>query len=108
EVRFRAQTGKHLLVLSFTGYDPGCVKTHTSWRCRKCNSQGSDRAASAQHDLALITRNHFAIFYAPSKRACFYTAKTQGGHWTASRAADGPVLSWAAAHFANFVIGVTS
>src|SRR5215813_4188479 len=62
--------------------DPGCVKTHTSWRCRKCNSQGSDRAASAQHDLALIMRNHFAIFYAPSKRACFYTAKTRSGRRT--------------------------
>ena len=26
-VRFRGQTGKHMLVLRFTAFDPGCVKT---------------------------------------------------------------------------------
>jgi hypothetical protein len=26
-IRFRAQSGKHVLALSFSGFDPGCVKT---------------------------------------------------------------------------------
>src|SRR5262249_25798384 len=66
--------------------DPGCVKTHTSSRCRKCNSQVSHRVASAQHDLALITRNHFEIFYASGERSRFHTAKTRSGPRSANLA----------------------
>src|SRR6266480_2397303 len=30
---FRGQSGKHLLALSFSGFDPDCVKTCTSREC---------------------------------------------------------------------------
>jgi hypothetical protein len=51
-----------------SAYDPGCVKTHTSPKCRKYNSQVRNRAACVQHDLALIMRNLFEMFYARRER----------------------------------------
>jgi hypothetical protein len=30
DVRFQGQSGRHLLALSFSGFDPACVKTPTS------------------------------------------------------------------------------
>jgi hypothetical protein len=47
---------------------PSCVKTHTSPKCRKYNSQVRDRVACVQHDLALIMRNLFEMFYARRER----------------------------------------
>jgi hypothetical protein len=31
-VRYQGQSGKHVLALSFSGFDPGCVKTQKSKR----------------------------------------------------------------------------
>jgi hypothetical protein len=42
--------------------DPGCVKTHTSAKCRKYNSLIWHQAVCAQYDLTLPMRNRFAIF----------------------------------------------
>jgi hypothetical protein len=50
------------------GFDPGCVKTHTSAKCRKYNSPVWDRAVLAQYDLTLMMRNFFEIFYARNER----------------------------------------
>jgi len=50
KVRFRGQTGKLVLVLSFTVPDPGCVKTHTSAKCRKYNSPTRYQVVCTQHD----------------------------------------------------------
>src|SRR6266508_1810562 len=61
-VRFRGQTGKHMLGTSFSAFDPGCVKTHTSAKCGKYNSPTRYRAVCAQHDLALMMRNFSEMF----------------------------------------------
>ena len=65
-----------MLRSSFPAFDPGCVKTHTSPKCRKYNSQVRDRVACVQHDLALTMRNLFEMFYARRERSRFDTAKT--------------------------------
>src|SRR6266566_601104 len=38
EVRFRCKSGHTADTTAMTGFDPGCVKTHTSAKCRKYNS----------------------------------------------------------------------
>jgi len=48
--------------------DPGCVKTHTSVKCKKYNSPTWDPAMLAQYDLTLMMRNFFEIFYARNER----------------------------------------
>ena len=45
------ETGKHMLIARFSAYDPGCVKTHTSAKCKKYNSPTPYRAVGAQYDL---------------------------------------------------------
>src|SRR6266511_5532804 len=66
-VRFRGQTGKHMLGTSFSAFDPGCVKTHTSAKCGKYNSPTRYRAVCAQHDLALMMRNFSEMFLRPRR-----------------------------------------
>ena len=58
---------------------PGCVKTHTTAKCGKYNSQTRHRAISAQHDLAFMMGNFFETFYARGGRRSFRTA------WARSR-----------------------
>jgi hypothetical protein len=43
-------------------FDPGCVKTHTSAKCRKYNSLRQHRSVSAQNDLTLTGRNRSENF----------------------------------------------
>ncbi len=57
KVCYRGQAGKYMLTSRLTGFDPGCVKTHTSAKCGKYNSPTRYRAVYAQHDLALMMRN---------------------------------------------------
>src|SRR5262249_24907904 len=53
-----------------SGYDPACVKTHTSAKCRKYNSPTRYRTSCAQHDST--------PWCAISSR-CFYV---RGGRWS--------------------------
>src|SRR5215471_15928567 len=50
-------SGLVILNLSSSRFDPGCVKTHTSEKCRKYNSPTRYRAESAQmiwlHDVQI-------------------------------------------------------
>ena len=48
--------------------DPGCVKTHTSEKCRKYNSPTRDDATHAQYDLTLKIRNCVELFYTRDDR----------------------------------------
>src|SRR5262245_4521591 len=73
--------------------DPGCVKTHTSAKCRKNNSPTRHRTPRVQYDLTLRYAIASRSFCARSKGWSFYTAKTQSGHERAAFAAmHGPDL----------------
>src|SRR5476651_841774 len=72
-------------VMSASAFDPACVKTHTSEKCRKYNSLTRYRAVCAQYDLTLMMRNRSKIFHARCKRWSFYTAWTHSGHGADSR-----------------------
>src|SRR5215813_2469636 len=52
DVCFGGKFGPDLLSKSLSAFEPGCVKTHTSAKCRKNNSPTRYRAESAQDDLA--------------------------------------------------------
>src|SRR5262245_10124344 len=65
-----------------SGYDPGCVKTHTSEKCRKDNSPVRHRTSRVQYDLTLRDAIARKYFYMWRDRWSFRTAKTQSGHWT--------------------------
>jgi hypothetical protein len=78
-VRFRAS--RTLKPTSrMTESDPGCVKTHTSAKCRKCNSPTQHRAAYAQHDLTPRCAISSRCFYVRDGCRSFHTAKTHTGH----------------------------
>src|SRR3974390_561698 len=57
-------------------FDPGCVKTHTSLRCRKYNSKTHGFHSGLQYDLACLLASHRKLFYALSGRWSFHTTKT--------------------------------
>src|SRR5262245_65315911 len=57
--------------------DLGCVKTHTSAKCRKYNSPTWYRAESAQNDLASCCAIFPRCFYVRGGRSSFHAAKTQ-------------------------------
>src|SRR3974390_3350745 len=61
-------------------FDPGCVKTHTSARCRKYNSKTHGFHSGLQYDLACLLASHRKLFYALSGRWSFHTTKTLSGH----------------------------
>src|ERR1700758_5210271 len=60
--------------------DPGCVKTHTSAKCRKYNSVS--RLGDAVRRCALTPEYGISpkFFYALAALRSFCTAKTHGGH----------------------------
>src|SRR6266540_3218117 len=60
--------------------DPGCVKTHTSAKCRKHNSPARHRTSRVQYDLTLSDAIVRRYFYVWRDRWSFRTAKTQLGH----------------------------
>ena len=49
-VRYRGKSGHAPDITAMTGFDPACVKTHTSAKCRKYNSPTRYRTSCAQHD----------------------------------------------------------
>ena len=82
-VRFRAKADIHARVASTASVvnDPGCVKTHTSAKCRKHNSPARHRTSRVQYDLTLRDAIARRYFYVWRDRWSFRTAKTQSGHW---------------------------
>jgi hypothetical protein len=60
--------------------DPGCVKTHTSAKCRKHNSPARHRTSRVQYDLTLRDAIARRYFYVWRDRWSFRTAKTQSRH----------------------------
>src|SRR6266404_6581334 len=56
--------------------DPGCVKTHTSAKCRKHNSPARHRASRVEYDLTLRDAIARRYFYVWRDRWSFRTAKT--------------------------------
>src|SRR5438445_2366519 len=66
----------------------GCVKTHTSPKCRKYGSLIQYRSVSAQYDSALMIDNCAGIFYALGDCWSFHTAKTHCGSRAFWRAGD--------------------
>src|SRR5436190_18269364 len=57
DVRFRGQSGKHMLAWIFSGFDPGCVKTYTSGECAELFSLFSSFDGDCQSGSFLIQRN---------------------------------------------------
>jgi hypothetical protein len=60
--------------------DPGCVKTHTSAKCRKHNSPAMHRTSRVQYDLTPRDAIARRYFYVCCERWSFRTAKTHLGH----------------------------
>jgi hypothetical protein len=66
---------RHAAICEITSaLEAGCVKTHTTAKCGKYNSQTRHRAISAQHDLAFMMGNFFETFYVRGERRSFRTA----------------------------------
>jgi hypothetical protein len=64
-----------------SAYDPGCVKTHTSAKCRKNNSQATHRNSSPQYDLTFRCAIAARCFYVCGEYRSFHTAETHLRHW---------------------------
>src|SRR6266446_7781201 len=60
-VRFQGQLGKHLLALSFSLFDPGCVKTCTSQECAELFSLSSSLSGGRKHFWFSNLRNRDGI-----------------------------------------------
>src|SRR6266542_1112289 len=74
--------------------DPGCVKTHTSAKCRKHNSPARHRTSRVQYDLTLSDAIVRRYFYVWRDRWSFRTAKTHLGHeWPLFAAPHGAIIS---------------
>jgi hypothetical protein len=56
DVRFQGQSGKHMLASSFSGFDPGCVKTCTSRECAELFSLFSSFDGDCQSGSSVIQR----------------------------------------------------
>src|SRR5215470_14430655 len=59
---------------------PGCVKTHTSAKCRKHNSPARHPTSRVQYDLTLRDAIAQRYFYVWRERRSFRTAKTHLRH----------------------------
>ena len=57
DVRCWVNSGKHVLALSFSGFDPGCVKTCTSRECAELFSLFSSFDGDCQSGSFVIQRN---------------------------------------------------
>src|SRR5215831_18320431 len=68
-----------MLRSSFSAFDPGCVKTHTSSKCRKHNSPARHPTSRVQYDLTLRDAIAQRYFYVWRERRSFRTAKTRCG-----------------------------
>src|SRR5262249_17710731 len=80
-----------------SAFDPGCVKTHTSAKCRKNNSSRKHHTSRRQGDLTLRCAIASRCFYVYGECWSFHTAKTQSGHERVAFAAmHGPTLLYSA------------
>src|SRR6478672_4546218 len=61
DVRCWVNSGKHLLALSFSGFDPGCVKTCTSQECAELFSLSSSLSSGRKHFWFSNLRNRDGI-----------------------------------------------
>jgi hypothetical protein len=75
----QADMARSIVLIISAAFDPGCVKTHTSAKCKKCNSPVRHWPIWTQRDSTLTTRNRSQIFYARDRYGSFYTAKTPSG-----------------------------
>jgi hypothetical protein len=76
---FRGKSGHAADITRMTEFDPGCVKTHTSAKCRKHNSPARHRTSRVQYDLTLRDAIARRYFYVWRDRWSFRTAKTHNG-----------------------------
>src|SRR5258708_11305315 len=60
-VRSQGQSRKHVLALSFSGFDPGCVKTCTSQECAELFSLSSSLSGGRKHFWFSNLRNRDGI-----------------------------------------------
>src|SRR5260370_34588394 len=60
-VSYQGQSGKHVLALSFSGFDPGCVKTCTSQECAELFSLSSSLSGGRKHFWFSNLRNRDGI-----------------------------------------------
>src|SRR5258708_33064154 len=60
-VRSQGQSRKHMLALSFSGFDPGCVKTCTSQECAELLSLSSSLSGGRKHFWFSNLRNRAGI-----------------------------------------------
>src|SRR6516165_7298691 len=67
------------LSVALSANDPGCVKTHTSAKCRKHNSPARHPTSRVQYDLTLRDAIAQRYFYVWRERRSFRTAKTRCG-----------------------------
>jgi hypothetical protein len=70
--------------------DPGCVKTHTSAKCRKNNSPTRHRTPRVRYDLTLRYAIAPRCFYVSGEHWSFHTTKTRSGPfgWGTGRVID--------------------
>src|SRR5258705_6834789 len=61
DVRFQGQSGKHMLASSFSGFDPGCVKTCRSQECAELFSLSSSLSSGRKHFWFSNLRNRGGI-----------------------------------------------
>src|SRR5258705_6656241 len=61
DVRSWGQSGKHMLALSFSAFDPGCVKTCTSQECAELFSLSSSLSGDRKHFWFSNLRNRDGI-----------------------------------------------
>src|SRR5260221_8040733 len=80
DVRFQGKSSRVADISGMTESDPGCVKTHTSAKCRKHNSPARHRTSRVQYDLTLRGAIARRYFYVWRDRWSFRTAKTLNRH----------------------------
>ena len=65
---------------AMSAFDPGCVKTHTSAKCRKYNSPTRLRAARGQYDLTPAMRNLAEVLLRACRAREFSHGQDPSGH----------------------------
>src|SRR5260370_27588730 len=71
-------SGKHLLALSFSGFDPGCVKTCTSQECAELFSLSSSLSGGRKHFWFSNLRNRDGISTRRLKVGVFTRPRPKG------------------------------
>jgi hypothetical protein len=79
DVRSQGQSGNHILASSFSGFDPGCVKTPTSNLSVESFVSITLNKKRTALAVTIERRKERKQFCAFSARARFHTAWTQSG-----------------------------